>query len=393
MKKVIVLMMAVMIATFGFSFTANADCGTCCPSMNIDRGCEGEQECCYPFDFEDNYYGKATYCEYPSGKEEGCDQKAWFEICQCLEAEGGTWPDLVQDDTVDVSMEILVNGQPGDNGVYWAQDVNGAGIPMDTYVDVNTACERDKLGKRFGGLWTYYEADGAEGTPDEGYCAPHCDVPAGNRVVKLGPTPGQPDPHGYMITALDVATNLDTWIVDIPYLRVDPNKVTAGDVVQVKVCFIRNLAGGGICGDCDECCCIITIGPLCCESVDSECCIYHPYVVANDPYGFWTTGIALTLMDSVAPADAVVTLTLTDQDGNVVTCVKDDFTGPIWAGSLDDLTFSGPFTGGPCLLEIVANSPIDSYCYLTGNGFFGAGTLARECWWPWSTCSGVNCSD
>jgi len=395
MKKVIVMMMAVMIGTFGFSFTANADCDTCCPPMTIDRGCDpGEQDayCCHPFDFEDKYTGKPTYCEYDL--KAPCEQKAYFEICQCLDIEGGPWAELVEGNVIDISMEILVNGVAGDNGVYWAEVIGTGGIPMDTYTNTTTACaDDDSLSKFFKGDFLYRDADGTSSEPLTGNCDRTCSVPSTNQAVVIYPDPTQTGDHGYMITDDDEINKKDTWIIDIPYLRADPSKVTAGDVVQVKICLTKGLIAGGVCGECEGCCCIITIGTLCCEEVPGECCIYHPYVVANDPYGFWSTGIALTLMDSVAPADAVVTLTLTDRDGNVATCVKDDFTGRIWAGALDDLPFIGDFVSGPCLLEIVANSPIDSYCYLTGNGFFGAGTLARWCWEPWSSCYGVNGSN
>ena len=378
--------MAVMMAVFGISLTANADCGTCCPPWNIDRGCEtaATNAECYstPFDFDEcttdgNCQGMCPV----NPVKEPCIQKAWFEICQCLEVYGGPWASLQQGDTIDVSMEILVNGQTGDNGVYWAENVNTAqGIAMDTYADLNAACD-DTLGltKQFEQNWIYELWDGSIATTTP-YTGNMCAVPVDQKITKFCPDPTQTDAHGYIITADDDLNNNDTWIVDIPALRADSSIASAGDVVQVKVCFQQSLLGGGVCGSCEECCCTITIGTLCCETApDEPCCIYHPYVLANDPYGFWGTGIAITNVGCcTGSADMEATLTLTDASGNTATATLDSWTGPIWSGNMDSLAWSSTLTGA-CWLKIEANFPVSSYCYLTGNANFGAGTLAVPC--------------
>jgi len=303
-------------------------------------------------------------------------------MCQCLVSEGGPWANLIAGNTVDVSMEILVNGVAGDNGVYWAEYIDTNLIAMETYVSSTAACaDTTGLNSRFIGDWTFYDADDVVVTTLE--TGGNCAVAAANRAVKFVATPGQTaDKHGYVITTTDVTNKLDTWIVDIPAMRADSAVTSRGDVISVRVCFTKgDEETGGVCGSCEGCCCVVEIGTLCCDAEADSCCVYHPYVVAEDPYGNWGTGLVVTNVGGlVAPADMEATLTLTDAVGVSVTATLDDFDGTVLMTPLDSLSWSGgPFTGGACWLKIDANFAVDSYVYMTGFGVFGAGTLAKPC--------------
>jgi hypothetical protein len=308
MKKLISIMAACLLV-FGFAGMASADpCAQCeTDPGNIDRGCEGVQDSCYPFDYED--FGRCergydSYCQ-SAGKTD--IHRAIFELCDC-------YPDLEIGDTVYVSMEILVDKGAGpvagENGVYWAQDVDST-IPVQAFRTQADVCAAEYCTPKdeFVGIYDYLLADGTEGTPYEGSI---CAVEPENRVVKIQPdVDAQNDAgmgdgyYGYTLTDAGKAT---LWI-DIPWMRVDPTAIQKGWKVYVKICVDKELST--IC-DSAECCCLIYIGELCCDDVVKESGLIFPYFTAADS-GWWS-GIAIT---NVSSADGAVMLTLYEQDGNV----------------------------------------------------------------------------
>ncbi len=74
------------------------------------------------------------------------DNIALFKICDCIPE---VWETADVGDTIDISMEILVdkgNGMvTGDNGVYWAQDVNFNRNSLTTWENQETACDLQGL--------------------------------------------------------------------------------------------------------------------------------------------------------------------------------------------------------------------------------------------------------
>jgi hypothetical protein len=302
MKKLMSIMAACLLV-FGFAATASADfCAQCEVDPGyIDAGCEGVQESCYPFDYEN----LRDYCS--AEKDE--IHRAIFELCDC-------YPDLVIGDTIFVSMEILVDtgtGTPvtGDNGVYWAEDV-GTCIPVEAFRNQADIC--DDRGEMpadcFAGEYIYRDAAGDEASP---YEESDCAVDEEYRAVVIEPnvdmlppgtTPAE-EGWGYELTESNAAS---LWI-DIPEMRADPNRVMKGYKVYVQICIDRDI--DDICGSA-ACCCLIYIGELCCpDLLDGESSLIFPYFTAADS-GWWS-GLAIT---NVGDDDGEVTLMLYEQDGD-----------------------------------------------------------------------------
>ena len=111
MKKIITFLMAATMI-FGFAGVAMAadTCATCVEPGTINRACPEEQDLCesLPFDYEDadHFYNEdqdyiRNYCDTLIKK----DRRVLFPACDCENFEEG--------DTIDIRMEILVNGQTG----------------------------------------------------------------------------------------------------------------------------------------------------------------------------------------------------------------------------------------------------------------------------------------
>jgi len=303
--------------------------GECASAGTIDRGCEtgGEQVDCLtsPFDYED--YGECatemgSYC---AEAEKGDFHRAFIPVCDCI-ANVEDFDEPEADDVYDVGMEILVdkgdgNGiVDGDNGVYFAEDVTVAGVPVETLTGEDCS---DDLGctpeDAFLGDFNYYLADGTttEGSP---YAGSSCDIDDEDRIVRFDPCAvGRPDvydgSYGYQVTSDDVLNGRSTWWVDIPELRTDSNITQAGWKVYVKVSIqeAEETAGGGLCSDCPKCEHLVEIGTLCCVAPPETCAdtLIYPYFpkTAN----FWY-GMAIT---NVGSEDGTASVTMYENDGDM----------------------------------------------------------------------------
>lgn len=309
MKKLISIMAACLLV-FGFAGMASADyCAQCegDDPGHINRGCEGVQSSCLPFDYED--FGRCadypynSYCE-TAGKTD--IHRAIFELCDC-------YPDLAIGDTIYISMEVLVDkgtGTPviGDNGVYWAEDVGSVGPRVEAFRTQSEVCADADCEPAFSftGAYFYRQANGNLGTP---YAGSNCAVDELNRVVKI--EPDVLNNNGFQLTDAGKAT---LW-VDIPMLRVDPSRIQKGWKVYVKVCIDKEI--DSICGSAD-CCCLIYIGELCCDdTMVTESGLIFPYFTAADS-GWWS-GLAITNLGDV---DGTVMLKLYEQDGDAFETVE-----------------------------------------------------------------------
>jgi hypothetical protein len=320
MRKAIT-MLAACLLVIGFAGMAAADpCVTCETDPGfINRGCEPAQSYCPPFDYED--FGECTrqmysYCE-SGGKGE--IHRALFKICDCI--TDGTFDSLIEGDTVDVSMEILVDKGAGmvsgDNGVFWAEnvssDANGDGVGVETFASQADACEEDNCypDNAFVGNFDYKLADGKIGTPYDGTT---CEVAATNRVVSFAAELKQTGDHGYTVTEDDAIDNNSVWWIDIPTLRVDNSDVEAGWKVYVKICLYKTLDAGGVCGACEGCCCVIYIGELCCQSApDYGYCVYPYFPPANSTY-WGLNGMVITNLSNYS---GTATVMVYEADGDV----------------------------------------------------------------------------
>lgn len=306
MKKLTTVLLTLTMV-FGLAAMASAACFNCVGEAgNIARGCEGVQDSCCPFDFEgQSFECGPSYCT--TGKTHN---RALFKICDCIPEYFDT---LEAGDTIDISMEILVDSgdgeETGDNGVYWAEDVGSEGIPMGTYANQSDACDEDRYDEDFTGPYKYLLADGDEGVVNEGSS---CELDDEERVVKLEADRALAAEMGittgYEIQPGDDFDNKATWAIDIPHLRVDSSKITAGDKVWVKICMVRFT--GGICAD-EPCCCLIYIGELCCDSLRKSAGLVYPYFPEANSETWDLLGMTITNLDSVV-GSAVITMYETD---------------------------------------------------------------------------------
>jgi hypothetical protein len=316
MKKIITfLMAATMIIGFaGVAMAADATCSTCTAPGVINRACPAEQYECYavPFDYEDNdqFY---NYCDDVDKDY----RRVLFPACDC--------DNFVEGDTIDIRMEILVNGSVGDNGAYWAEYVDSIGL--STYVSATAACQENIFDTGFQGAfdYLYYNSAGilTQGMPDSSSdCFASATSDMQYRVTVI-----QPDiddmTHGYTITQADDQGNLATWAIDIPWIKFDLNKVQAGDEISVRICLARTDAEGdvdlgGICGD-TGCCCTFVVGTLgCCSdeyTADNE--LIYPYATPMNSADWWF-GFVITNLSS-EDGEAMITVYETNSDLSVDT--------------------------------------------------------------------------
>jgi len=302
MKKLMTLAIAAMMV-FGFVAMASAETlvpGTTCEDDPgyINRGCTTSQYGCIPFDYEDTS-DCSSYCG-----QKGTVHRLYINLCIC-EENGAFVRNLLEGDTVDVSMTILVDKLDGkgpvtgDHGVYWGQDVNRQnvyGINMQPVVHDSLDCSSDFCYcSRFDGPFIYLLANGTEGSVRYSRHETACDFDASERVVKIIPDTTS-ESHGYVISSQD--TDPVNWrcnfAIDVPRMVVDPNVAERNDEVYVRVCLTaisgdpeenkRPLCPGG------GCCYDLYVGKMCCPQ-DSE--LVFPYVtdMGNE---LWWFGLVLT---------------------------------------------------------------------------------------------------
>jgi hypothetical protein len=325
MKKFIAVLFA---AGFVFGFVGLAiaqDCTTCLPPQTINRGCEEEQAACLPFDYENVDSFSHLDTAYPNYCEEFAKQnpRVLFPICDCVEEVG----DLNEGDVVDISLEILVNGAEGNNGAYWAQDVNGTGIGLETYPTESAACADSGFDTFFGGVFQYgtYQTDGTiaySANVDTTY--PDCDPDYTPTIIE--PLPGQagcsPASHGYTVTAADELNNNSIWAIDIPHIVFDPTMVGEGDEISVRICVALadpddcSVASGGVCGEVG-CCCTFLLGDLCCPEATESFNLIYPYTTPMNDANWWY-GMVITNLTGGAAGTANITVYENDGDSESV---------------------------------------------------------------------------
>lgn len=355
MKKLTTVLLTLAFV-LGVTAMASAACFNCAGDAgNINRGCDSTQTpSCAPFDFEN----PADYCNTKT------PNRALFKICDCLPEIFST---LEQGDTIDISLEILVdsgNGPVGgDNGVYWAENVDD-GIGLGTYNNQADACDEYAYGTYFAGPFRYLLANGTAGGTDTGTL---CDIADADRVVKIVPDRAAAaalgGTTGYLITPEDDFGDLATWAIDIPMMRVDNNLVNAGDKVWVKICLSRFT--GGICEEL-PCCCEIYIGELCCPGdtdTSAGASLVYPYFPPANSAAFNLIGMTITNL-SALPGDAVITMYESDGDVGTLT-VNVPATG-IYLNTLSSLV------ADPAMVKTGAGTLGDSKSYITVKAPFNA---------------------
>jgi hypothetical protein len=192
-----------------------------------------------------------------------------------------------------VTMEILVNGQSGDNGVYWSNEA-----PLsEGYDNKDDACDATNLDGRALGAATYELANGSAATPE----APHindCDVDSDGRAVVMN----------IAAHSLNLVSNDDFLWFNLPAFNYDLDDIQQGDVVTVQITINKVPCGVYFTG-------VWEIGTFGCPTEGVSTTILIPYftIMLGDTY--WD-GIAIV---NIGSTDGTATLTVYEADGDVAT--------------------------------------------------------------------------
>jgi hypothetical protein len=242
-------------------------------------------------------------------------------------------------------MTILVNDLAGQRGAYWATSDNV--IHFGKYSSIDAAC--DGVADFSFGPGFFYKSPVIQDQTFTPYTGSNCTVPVANRTTvyvtdRLA---------GYTITVPDEEQALNRWFVQIPLIRIDPCVLHNGEVIKVKVEFLNQNIGRGICSDCPPVCeGTITVAIVCCESSGS--CVF-PYFASisapDDSQPFWN-GIAI---QNTSGADGTALITAHEKDGGVGTFTTDVIpAGGMFVRTLDQIEFTGTLVGGnvPLWIEV-----------------------------------------
>jgi len=235
----------------------------------------------------------------------------------------------------DLSLEILVNGVAGNNGVYFS-DQTVAANGYDAASGAWCASDIDDGTYILPETHTWYAANGNTTTGESLVGFPRCDVT--NRAVRV------------MVTASTMGlTTGDTYLhIDIPAMVYDLDEITAGDVVAVRVSIVEKTGcGTNTFADTWQ------IGTMGCDSgggvVPTSYSLSFPYLVpANDPNNWWTGVVVVNMTNSAGSAD----LTIYEMDGDV--------------GTLENVAI-----GGRSMMVNFMSNIIGNFTLTTGSGTLG----------------------
>jgi hypothetical protein len=192
-----------------------------------------------------------------------------------------------------VKMEILVNGQSGDNGVYWSDQnlwVDGFDTQDDACASVTTLPATPSL--------TYQLANGSAAVPDSTH-SNNCSVDDTARAVVLNTG----------VTNLSLTSTNDFMGFDMPAFNYNLDDIQEGDVVSVKVTITKVPCGEIFTGT-------WTVGTFGCQASAATAKLLFPYFTEMGAADSFWDGIAIVNGSST---DGTATLTIHEADGDVAT--------------------------------------------------------------------------
>lgn len=344
-----------------------SSCKDCVPG-NIE--CSDEQDECQSFDYERSKSHEGSgYCDNHAGN---C--RVIFDICECVE----TTENFASGQVIGIRQTILVNGQEGQNGVYWTNSSSGmiGTVALDMYANKDSACDDTLQTLVFEPVSYYLDSEGNDLGVANLVGDNDCSVPVDHKVVMLS----SGNDIGYEIKSADEIAMLHEWWIDIPAMVYDNSEITPGDVVSVKI-ELLNKASAGICASCISICeCTVVVGTMCCYDEGVSHCIYFPYVLQQQEG--WHSGIAITNLD-FSGAAWTPTITFIDAAGAEFVATPTYNKGTV-AFLMDDLLNDeglAPAAGAGWLKVSVTDAAIDGYQYnmlISGNDMFGAAVLPRS---------------
>jgi hypothetical protein len=192
-------------------------------------------------------------------------------------------------DTYQITLEILVNGNTGENGVYWSdQDV-----AVEGFQNLSDACS-ENAETSISTRWE--QADGDSATP-EGPSAGDCDVtdPVARAVVAITEE-----------SDLGLQSGDDYLFVDIPPLNYDIDAIQPGDQVSIRISIVKTPCSTLFTGDFD-------IGTFGCPSISVANVLIFPYVPPPNSTYWSNTGVAVTNLSAFS---GTADITWLEMDGD-----------------------------------------------------------------------------
>lgn len=310
-----------------------------------------ETHTCTAFDFDDDD-GGANAFGYISTTRTGNNRL----IIQSVEP--------FEDAGYEIRLEILVDGEGGDNGVYFSnQDVEYAGFNSVANACLAPVNISDDAGLVNVDVATYRNAAGSSvgivPTAPAGYTrAADCTVATTERAVYL------------QTEVFDPADDATVMLVDVPAFNYDWTVIESGGVVAVKVTLIRTPCGEIEIGTKT----VATLCPAAPPVVPTYAStIVYPYLTAANNDNWWD-GIVITNLSST---DGSFTAIVYEQDGDVGA-----FTGTVLANSLYQNTLQSAMEGAT---QVSGDGTLgDSMCYMIvchdfiADGFAFMGSLSTN---------------
>jgi len=354
MKKLLVILMLLSVIGFtGAVFAQTAPvpytCSDTIPRLDCDLAGPQGSNVCYPWDWQTGQY-------WQSGAlgEFACDvskysNKAIFQICNCPD----TAINFRAGSIIGVRMTLLVNGLTGERGAYWAATDSAMPIQFAKFTDTTTACAGTGYTDSFGPGHFYKFSDRV--TQRAPYSGTACDVASGNEVTVYVTD----RTSGYTITVQDENLALNRWWVNIPLIRIDKNILHNGERICVKVEFLNQDVGRGICNDCPPICeGTICLAIVCCE--ESSTCFFPYFTSAtapdDNPNPYWN-GIAI---QNTSGVDGKATLTAHESGSGKVGVYTTDTikAGQMFVRLLENIDFEPALTGGlPLYIDVATDFP------------------------------------
>ena len=347
MRRLLVILMLLSFVGIGsaaFAQTAPVPftCNTTIPRLECDLAGGQNSTLCDPWDWQTGRYNTVGNLACSLGAK--YSNRAIFQICNCPDSA----INFKAGSIIGVRMTLLVNDLTGERGAYWAAVNSAMPIRFAKFTDTTTACATAALYTNNFGPGAFYQF--SDRTTRRVPTSDSVCVVTAARQTTVYVTERT---AGYTITVPDEDNALNRWWVEIPLIRIDKNKLHNGEKICVKVEFLNQAVGRGICNDCPPVCeGTICLAIVCCES--SSTCFFPYFTSSTAPSGttgnqFWN-GIAIQNTSSVA---GTATITAHEQSADGVAAGKvGTFTTPtIPAGSmfvstLDKITFSPALVGG-----------------------------------------------
>lgn len=313
-----------------------------------------------------------------------------IDICECDVIESGAVA-LTAGTDVTLKFTILVNGQAGVPGAYFAEGFTGRVVmsnsraflceptPCATPLVLTTAsvtpgdttisywCDRDNDG-------TFDLLNEVNNTGDIIWRADAFNTWAMSALCPTGVnnTSAFITPNSIDIENVDYNLKMSHMAVDIPAIMITP-AITECSTISIRVdVFIG--AGVSICPTDDaQCSCVFDLYKACCSMYSNT--LTFPYFTSLSAASYWN-GIVIT---NVGTTSGTATLNAYEQDGSTATFTTPEIAGRgMYVNLLENISWSGSGLGDSrCWIRVTTTFNADGFAMLSNDVHDSMGYLPR----------------